>query len=146
DEHRRAGLRPPDRVERAVLPRLACEPDLVRKRLDERLHLLRQVPGDDGDPRDARGRELVQERGDDCLAVDRENRLRPAVGDRPQAVPAAGGDHDCFYRRRCSASSSTAAATACFDAFGSVRSPARVTSTTSLSAESKPMSERETSL
>src|SRR5439155_8963429 len=146
DQERRLRLGSTHGVEGAVRFGLVRKTELVWERPNERLDLLGKVPRDHYEAVDPCCGEFVEERHDHGLAVDRQHGLRPVVRERPQALAAAGGEHHRLYRRSCSASSRIAAATAAFDAFGTRRSPARVTRTTSFSGASKPMSARETSL
>ena len=61
---------------------------------EQRLDLVGEMAGDDVDAREAGGGELPEQRRDDRSAVDREDRLRPAVGQRAQAGALARGHHD----------------------------------------------------
>src|SRR5690348_17748305 len=102
------------RVGRTEAGRLPYELDRVRQRFDQPLDLVGEMAGHDDDP--LTEAELVQEGHDDGAPVDREDGLRPAVGQRPQPRPLAGGHDDCFYCVSLSTSSRIAAATACLDA------------------------------
>src|SRR4029453_16161527 len=61
--------------------------------------LVAEVTDDDGDRRQLGLLQLPEQRGDHRLAVDRQERLRPAFGERTQAPPLAGGDYDRFHLR-----------------------------------------------
>src|SRR5581483_5458124 len=61
---------------------------------EQRLDLFRQVARDDGDTLATRRLEVAEDARDDGPAVDRQDRLRPALGQRPQAAAFAGRHHD----------------------------------------------------
>ena len=89
---------------------LRDEAKLVGQRSEQFLDLLGEMAGDDDDPLDARRGEFVHERHDDRLAVDRQDRLRPAVGQRREPRAESGGHDDRLYWRSSSTASRIAAA------------------------------------
>ena len=60
-------------------------------------HLVAQVPDDDGHRREPGGPQLLQQRHDHRLPVDREDRLRPALGQGAKAAAFARGHHDRLH-------------------------------------------------
>ncbi len=61
---------------------------------DQLLDLFGEVAGHDRESLDARGRERVKQRDDDRLPVERQDRLRPALRDRPEPRPEPRRHHD----------------------------------------------------
>jgi hypothetical protein len=55
------------------------------------------MAGDDRDPLDPGRPELVQQRDDDRASVDRQYRLRVALGQRPEAPALACSHHHGFH-------------------------------------------------
>ena len=82
-------------VRGAVRLRLAGKPDV--QPCEQPFDLLGEVAGHDGHRPDALGRQLTEERRDHRAAVDGQDRLRPALGDGPQAPAFPGGHHDRFH-------------------------------------------------
>ena len=60
---------------------------------DELLHLLGEVSRDDEDALATGGGELAQQRRDHGPAVDRQDRLRPALGQRTETAALSRGHH-----------------------------------------------------
>ena len=64
---------------------------------EQAFHLLGEMPGHDGHAIAAGSAQLAQHGRDDRQSVDRQDRLRPALGHRPEPSALAGGHHDCFH-------------------------------------------------
>src|SRR3954452_23460830 len=98
DERRRlraAGERAAHGVGRTVRPRLAGVADAraeCRAVAEQLLDLPGEVARDDRDVVAARGRKVAHQRRDHRTAVDRQDRLRPALADRPHAGSQPRGD------------------------------------------------------
>jgi hypothetical protein len=56
-----------------------------------------EVARDDGDALDPGGRELPKQRPENRASVDRQDRLRPALGDRAEPAALARSHHDGFH-------------------------------------------------
>ena len=95
--NRPRGQRTPDCIggpERLRLARVAHSDPEGRALADQLLHLAGEMTCDDGGRLDARLRKVAEKRGDHRPPVDRENRLRPALGQRSQARALARGHDD----------------------------------------------------